>query len=170
MEYQAINFVQKFDLFDEQWQPKVIAEMNDYQFKVVKLQGDFIWHHHKDTDETFIVIEGDLRIDFRDAAARVRAGENVRRSEGGGAQTVRRERSQVALDRAARRAQYRRCGLRADSGAGCLDLKASGPPIVRLSHGTVSPDVLLQSRQPQTAHSAGRTLLPHLFLVKERAD
>ena len=75
MEYQAINFVQKFDLFDEQWQPKVIAEMNDYQFKVVKLQGDFIWHHHKDTDETFIVIEGDLRIDFRDGAVRVRAGE-----------------------------------------------------------------------------------------------
>ena len=134
MEYQAINFVQKFDLFDEQWQPKVITEMNDYQFKVVKLQGDFIWHHHKDTDETFIVIEGDLRIDFRDAAARVRAGENVRRSEGGGAQTVRRERSQVALDRAARRAQYRRCGWRADSGAGCLDLKATGPPIVRLCH------------------------------------
>ena len=65
MEYRAISFLQKFGLFHEQWQPKVIAEMNDYQFKVVKLQGDFIWHDHKDTDETFIVIEGDLRIDFR---------------------------------------------------------------------------------------------------------
>src|SRR5215831_8946089 len=45
------------------------------QFKVVKLQGDFIWHDHKDTDETFIVIEGDLRIDFRNGAVHVRAGE-----------------------------------------------------------------------------------------------
>jgi hypothetical protein len=51
-ELQAINFDQKFGLFAEQWQPKVIAEMNDYQFKIVKLQGDFIWHDHKDTDES----------------------------------------------------------------------------------------------------------------------
>jgi hypothetical protein len=50
--YRAINFRQKFGLFNERWQPKVIAEMNDYQFKVVKLQGDFVWHNHKDTDET----------------------------------------------------------------------------------------------------------------------
>jgi len=64
MGYEAINLNKKFTLFEEQWQPKVIAEMNDYQFKVVKLQGDFIWHDHKDTDETFIVLEGVLRIDF----------------------------------------------------------------------------------------------------------
>src|SRR5207249_2021032 len=75
MNYAPINFRQKFGLFMEQWQPKVIAEMNDYQFKVVKLQGDFIWHDHKDTDETFIVIEGDLRIDFRDGAIHVSTGE-----------------------------------------------------------------------------------------------
>ena len=75
MVYTSISFKQKFGLFDEQWQPKVVAEMNDYQFKVVKLQGDFIWHDHKDTDETFIVIEGDLRIDFRDGAVRLSAGE-----------------------------------------------------------------------------------------------
>jgi mannose-6-phosphate isomerase-like protein (cupin superfamily) len=75
MTYTPINFQQKFGLFDEQWQPKVIAEMNDYQFKIVKLQGDFVWHNHRDTDETFIVIEGDLRIDFRDGAARIAAGE-----------------------------------------------------------------------------------------------
>jgi mannose-6-phosphate isomerase-like protein (cupin superfamily) len=75
MGYEAINFAKKFGLFDQQWQPMVIAEMNDYQFKVVKLQGDFIWHDHKNTDETFIVIEGDLRIDFRDGAVHVSAGE-----------------------------------------------------------------------------------------------
>jgi mannose-6-phosphate isomerase-like protein (cupin superfamily) len=75
MSYKSINFQQKFGLFNEQWLPKVIAEMNDYQFKVVKLQGDFVWHDHKDTDETFIVIEGDLRIDFRDGAVHVSTGE-----------------------------------------------------------------------------------------------
>src|SRR6266705_5885731 len=75
MGYQSINLRQKFGLFLEQWQPKVIAEMNDYQFKVVKLQGDFIWHDHKDTDETFIVIEGDLRIDFRDGSVHIATGE-----------------------------------------------------------------------------------------------
>jgi mannose-6-phosphate isomerase-like protein (cupin superfamily) len=64
MSYEAINFNKKFALFDEQWQPKVVAEMNDYQFKIVKLEGDFIWHDHENTDETFIVLEGVLRIDF----------------------------------------------------------------------------------------------------------
>ena len=75
MGYQSINFRQKFGLFAEQWQPKVVAEMNDYQFKLVKLQGDFIWHDHKDTDETFIVVEGQLRIDFRDGCVQISAGE-----------------------------------------------------------------------------------------------
>ena len=75
MGYEPINLRQKFGLFDEQWMPKVVAEMNEYQFKVVKLQGDFVWHNHQDTDETFIVIEGDLRIDFRDGAVNVSDGE-----------------------------------------------------------------------------------------------
>jgi len=75
MTYEAINFGRKFRLFHEQWKPKVIAEMNDYQFKVVKLQGDFIWHDHKNTDEMFIVLDGVLRIDFRDDAVHVSAGE-----------------------------------------------------------------------------------------------
>lgn len=75
MEYKAINFEQKFCLFDDQWTPKVIAEMNDYQFKIVKIKGEFIWHDHKDTDETFIVLEGDLRIDFRDGHVKVGKGE-----------------------------------------------------------------------------------------------
>jgi mannose-6-phosphate isomerase-like protein (cupin superfamily) len=75
MKYRPINFTEKFELFGEQWQPKVIAEMNDYQFKVVKLEGDFIWHRHEHTDETFIVIDGELRIDFRDGAVELAAGE-----------------------------------------------------------------------------------------------
>lgn len=75
MNYQAINFKNKLERFDERWSPKVIAEMNDYQFKVVKLQGDFVWHDHKDTDETFIVLEGNLRIDFRDGHVDLAEGE-----------------------------------------------------------------------------------------------
>lgn len=75
MAYRAINFQDKFSMFDDQWQPKVLAEMNDYQFKIARLEGDFIWHDHPDTDETFIVIEGELRIDFRDGAVTVAAGE-----------------------------------------------------------------------------------------------
>ena len=53
-----INFKSKFQKFDDHWSPKVIAEMNDYQFKLVKIEKDFIWHQHEDTDEVFIVIEG----------------------------------------------------------------------------------------------------------------
>ena len=75
MPYEAVNFQHKFSLVDQAWKPKVVAEMNDYQFKIVKLNGDFVWHDHRDTDETFIVIEGELRIDFRDGAVSLRAGE-----------------------------------------------------------------------------------------------
>jgi mannose-6-phosphate isomerase-like protein (cupin superfamily) len=75
MNYQSINLQQKFGLLTEHWAPRVIAEMNDYQFKVVKLEGDFIWHSHKDTDETFMVLEGELRIDFRDGAVTIASGE-----------------------------------------------------------------------------------------------
>ena len=75
MDYRPINFAQKFGLLREQWQPRVVAELNDYQFKVVKLQGDFVWHSHKDTDEAFLVLEGELRIDFRDGAVRIAPGE-----------------------------------------------------------------------------------------------
>ena len=75
MKYEALNFEEKLSLFDEQWAPKVIAEMNEYQFKIVKIEGDFVWHDHKDTDETFIVLEGNLRIDFRDGHVNLAKGE-----------------------------------------------------------------------------------------------
>ena len=75
MTYHAINLENKFGLFQETWQPKIIAEMNDYQFKVVRLEGDFIWHQHDDTDETFLVLEGALRIDFRDGSVALGPGE-----------------------------------------------------------------------------------------------
>lgn len=73
--YESIRLEEKFSLFHDLWKPRVIAEMNDYQFKLVKLEGDFVWHSHADTDEAFFVIEGELRIDFRDGAVRLWAGE-----------------------------------------------------------------------------------------------
>lgn len=72
---QPIHLQDKLGRISETWQPRVIAEMNDYQFKVVKLLGDFVWHSHADTDETFIVLDGELRIDFRDGPLTLRAGE-----------------------------------------------------------------------------------------------
>ncbi|MDI6671236.1 cupin domain-containing protein [Pseudomonas aeruginosa] len=72
---QAINFAAKLALFDDRWQPRMIAQMNDYQFKLVKIEGDFVWHSHADTDETFIVLAGRLRIDFRDGAMHLGPGE-----------------------------------------------------------------------------------------------
>lgn len=75
MNYQPVNFTNKLSLFSEHWSPKVIAEMNDYQFKLAKIQGEFVWHDHPDTDETFLVLEGSLRIDFRDGHVDLSAGE-----------------------------------------------------------------------------------------------
>ena len=70
-----INFAAKLSAFSEHWSPRVVAEMNDYQFKVVKLQGDFVWHSHPDTDEAFLVIDGEMEIGFRDGVVTLRAGE-----------------------------------------------------------------------------------------------
>lgn len=75
MKYAAINLNYKFGKFDERWSPRVIAAMNDYQFKLAKVQGEFIWHSHPDTDEVFIVIDGALDIEFRDGRVSIGAGE-----------------------------------------------------------------------------------------------
>ena len=71
----AINFAEKLGLISEQWQPRVVAELNDYQFKLVRIEGDFIWHDHPETDEAFIVLDGELRLDFRDGSVRLGPGE-----------------------------------------------------------------------------------------------
>ena len=70
-----INIKEKMSKFSDYWSPKVIAEMNDYQFKLVKIKDDFDWHSHKDTDEVFIVINGNMRIDFRDQSVELSKGE-----------------------------------------------------------------------------------------------
>ena len=74
---EAINFAHKLGLFAEPWSPRVIAEMNDYQFKLVKLQGEFVWHHHENEDELFLVVNGGFRMEFRDRHVELRAGEMI---------------------------------------------------------------------------------------------
>jgi len=73
--YKALNFEEKFSRFSKLWSPRVIAEMNDYQFKLVKVQGEFVWHDHPETDEVFIVINGVLDIEFRDGKVTLESGE-----------------------------------------------------------------------------------------------
>lgn len=70
-----VNLAEKFALFSEHWTPKIIAELNDYQIKIVKVVGDFVWHDHSDTDEFFLVIEGTLFIEFEDETMELNAGE-----------------------------------------------------------------------------------------------
>ena len=71
----TINLKDKLAKFSDHWSPKVIAELNDYQFKLVKIQGEFIWHNHPDTDEVFIVIEGSMKIEFENETVQLNEGE-----------------------------------------------------------------------------------------------
>ena len=71
----TINLKDKLSKFSDHWSPKVIAELNDYQIKLVQIKGDFVWHHHEDTDELFIVIEGKMKIEFKDKVVELSEGE-----------------------------------------------------------------------------------------------
>jgi mannose-6-phosphate isomerase-like protein (cupin superfamily) len=75
MTYEPVKLQRKFALFAEHWSPKIIAQMNDYHFKLVKIQGDFVWHSDAETDEVFIVLDGALEIQFRDGQVTLNAGE-----------------------------------------------------------------------------------------------
>ena len=70
-----VNIKKKFSKFSEYWSPRVLAEMNDYQFKIAKIKGDFIWHNHEHTDEVFIVIEGSMKIYLRDNTIHLSEGD-----------------------------------------------------------------------------------------------
>ncbi|MBN2355257.1 cupin domain-containing protein [candidate division KSB1 bacterium] len=75
MKNQVINFNEKLKRFTDLWSPKIIEEMNDYQFKLVKLKGDFTWHTHDNTDEAFIVLDGEMTIEFRNNKVKISTGE-----------------------------------------------------------------------------------------------
>ena len=75
MSHRVINFQDKLTRFTDHWAPRVIAQMNDYQFKLVKIQGEFVWHQHADTDEVFIVLDGRMSIELRDGRVDLGPGE-----------------------------------------------------------------------------------------------
>jgi mannose-6-phosphate isomerase-like protein (cupin superfamily) len=78
MRLSKINFDDKFSkLLDEDYSVRIIAKMNDYEFKIVKFKGEFVWHSHPDTDETFIILNGKMLMHLRDEVIEVNAGEMI---------------------------------------------------------------------------------------------
>ena len=75
MTHAAIDLRAKLAKFADHWSPKIVARMNDYHFKLAKLQGEFVWHRHEDTDEVFLVLDGEMVIHLRDGDVTLRAGE-----------------------------------------------------------------------------------------------
>ncbi|HKJ17592.1 MAG TPA: cupin domain-containing protein [Xanthomonadales bacterium] len=75
MTHKSINLKEKLGLFDEHWAPRVIAGLNDYQFKVAKIEGEFVWHKHDETDEAFLCLDGEMEILFRDGSVSLKSGE-----------------------------------------------------------------------------------------------
>ncbi len=70
-----VNLQQKLSLFSDHWNPRIVGELNGQHVKVVKFQGEFVWHDHKDEDEMFLVVRGGFRMDFRDRSVELREGE-----------------------------------------------------------------------------------------------
>ena len=75
MEYTAINFREKLAKFSDHWAPRVVAQMNDYQFKLVKIKAEFVGHSHPETDDVFIVLDGEMSIELGDGRVDLKAGE-----------------------------------------------------------------------------------------------
>ena len=74
---EKVNIVEKLSLFDERWSPKVVGDLNGQHIKLVKFLGDFVWHHHDEEDEMFLVIDGRFRIEFRDLEVWIEEGEFI---------------------------------------------------------------------------------------------
>lgn len=77
MSVEKVNVAEKLALFSEHWSPKVVGELNGQHVKLVKFQGEFVWHHHDDEDEMFLVFDGRFRMEFRDRSMEIEAGEFV---------------------------------------------------------------------------------------------
>jgi mannose-6-phosphate isomerase-like protein (cupin superfamily) len=72
-----VNVAQKLSLFDERWSPKIVGELNGQHVKLVKISGEFVWHHHDDEDEMFLVVDGRFRMEFRDRKVWIERGEFI---------------------------------------------------------------------------------------------
>ncbi|MEL7504849.1 MAG: cupin domain-containing protein [Cyanobacteria bacterium J06554_6] len=76
-EISVVNVAEKLALFSDRWSPKIVGELNGQQVKLVKLQGEFVWHHHEDADELFWVLKGQMQMRFRDRTETVKPGEFI---------------------------------------------------------------------------------------------
>jgi mannose-6-phosphate isomerase-like protein (cupin superfamily) len=74
---QKVNLAEKLSLFSEHWSPKIVGELNGQHVKLVKLQGEFVWHHHDEEDELFLVVEGRFRMEFRERSVWIEEGEFI---------------------------------------------------------------------------------------------
>ena len=72
-----INLAEKLDSFTDQWAPRIVARYNDHEVRVVRVEGEFIWHKHDETDELFLVIDGELDVEFRDRIVSLKRGELI---------------------------------------------------------------------------------------------
>lgn len=97
MQVNVVNLREKFDKIQEQHAYKVVAQMNDYLFKLVKVQREFVWHKHPETDEVFMVIDGHMQIYLRDQVLELTQGEMVVIPKGVEHKTVSREECKVLL-------------------------------------------------------------------------
>ncbi len=77
MSVEKVNLAEKFSLFGEHWSPKIVGELNGQHVKLVKLFGPFVWHHHDEEDELFLVVRGRFRMEYRDREEWIEAGEFV---------------------------------------------------------------------------------------------
>ncbi len=75
MDNRVVDIAEKFSLFSEHWSPKVVATLNDYEIKLARIKGEFVWHAHDDTDELFLIVEGTLTIQLRDGDVTLRPGQ-----------------------------------------------------------------------------------------------
>jgi mannose-6-phosphate isomerase-like protein (cupin superfamily) len=75
MDFKPVNLQEKLNKFSDHWSPRIIAQLNDYHFKLVKFQGEFVWHSHDNTDEVFINLDGEMSIEFRDGTVDLKSGE-----------------------------------------------------------------------------------------------
>jgi mannose-6-phosphate isomerase-like protein (cupin superfamily) len=71
----TVNLKEKFSLFQDRWSPRIVAQINDYQVKIAKVAGEFVWHSHPETDELFLVHKGELTIELRDGVVKLGPGE-----------------------------------------------------------------------------------------------
>jgi mannose-6-phosphate isomerase-like protein (cupin superfamily) len=96
-EVAKVNLAEAFARIGEHWRPKVVGELNGQEVKLVKLRGEFVWHHHEREDELFLVVRGRLRVEFRGHAVELAPGELVVVPRGVEHRTVAAEETEVLL-------------------------------------------------------------------------